>query len=78
MILLLAEVAKWQTQLTQNQPRFTPHVGSTPTTGTTGQPPSTPFAFGLSPTALYVSGAVRCPKNPKIKSLAWIFGSPKV
>jgi ribosomal protein L11 methyltransferase len=28
-----AEVAKWQTQLTQNHPRFTPHVGSSPTFG---------------------------------------------
>jgi hypothetical protein len=26
-------VAKWQTQLTQNQPGLTPHVGSTPTFG---------------------------------------------
>jgi cold shock CspA family protein len=33
MIVPLAEVAKWQTQLTQNQPGLTPHVGSTPTFG---------------------------------------------
>jgi hypothetical protein len=28
-----AEVAKWQTQLTQNQPRLKPRVGSSPTFG---------------------------------------------
>jgi ribosomal protein L11 methyltransferase len=33
-----AEVAKWQTQLTQNHPRFTPHVGSSPTFGILSNP----------------------------------------